>query len=234
MVCKGLIKENHLSRPNKLKRYAENKESSNVVDPAVDTLFPGRWSQEYFHNDRPITLELACGRGEYTLGLGAKQPERNFIGVDLKGDRIWKGSQQALKQELSNVAFVRGRIEFLPAVFAPNEIDEIWLTFPDPRPRDREEKHRLTHLTYLNLYQSLLHHEGWFRFKTDNTPLFDYTLEILSGLNIRDLQYTFDLYTSGLREDHHGLKTKYEDIWTRKGETIKYLKCKFNHYMQKV
>lgn len=218
-----------MARPNKLARYAANLESNNVVEfqkPIYEKI-KGAWKSSYFKNSNPITLELACGKGEYTIGLAEKFQNRNYVGVDIKGDRVFIGSQLAQKKELLNVAFIRSRIELLPELFAPNEIDEIWLTFPDPRPKDRDEKHRLTNITYLNLYRSLLREEGWFRFKTDNSFLFDYTLEILKETDIRQLEFTHDLYKSKLLKEHHGVQTKYEKIWTEKGETIKYMKFKF-------
>lgn len=219
-----------MARPNKLKRYAENSASRNVFEPEKPIYheIAGNWQKDYFCNDHPISLELACGKGEYTIGLAREFPDRNFVGIDLKGDRIWVGSQRATELGLDNVAFVRTRIETISEIFAPNEVDEIWLTFPDPRPKDRDEKHRLNNLHYLNLYRSILKKEGWFRFKTDNTDLFNYGLEVLEQLPVRDLVYTHDLYASELLREHHGLKTKYEHIWTQKGETIKYLKCKFD------
>jgi len=218
-----------VARPSKLARYAANAVSDNVIDPSKDLYasIKGRWNELFFKNDHPITVELACGRGEYTIGLAGAFPDRNYIGVDLKGDRIFVGSQQAQAKGLTNVAFVRSRIELLPTLFAPHEINEIWLTFPDPRPKDRDEKHRLVNAKYLSLYESVLHADGWFRFKTDNTQLFDYGLESLKAFDIRNLEFTHDLYHSPLLAEHHGLKTKYEKIWTEKGETIKYLKFQF-------
>ncbi len=218
-----------MARPSKLARYAANAGSDNVLDPTKELYehIHGKWNEVFFKNDHPITLELACGRGEYTVGLAAAFPERNFIGIDLKGDRIFIGSQQAQARGLTNVAFIRSRIELIPKLFDPGEVDEIWLTFPDPRPKDRDEKHRLVNVYYLNLYQSILHRDGWFRFKTDNTPLFDYGLEALKMFKTRNQEFTHDLYHSPLLADHHGLKTKYEKIWTEKGETIKYLKFQF-------
>ncbi len=218
-----------MARPSKIQRYAQNLASSNVIE-AEKPIFQkiaGKWQSEFFKNDLPITLELACGRGEYTIGLGQKIKDRNFVGIDLKGDRIWVGSQQAQELGLENVAFIRSRIELLPQVFTPNEVDEIWLTFPDPRPKDRDEKHRVTNIFYLNLYRTILKTDGWFRFKTDNTQLFEYTLEVLKGMKLTQLDFTMDLYNSDMLADHHGLTTKYEKIWTGKGETIKYLRCKF-------
>lgn len=218
-----------MARPNKIARYASNLESENVIEsqkPIYDRL-RGAWRSEYFQNDNPIVLELACGKGEYTIGLAEKFPNTNYVGVDLKGDRIFIGSQQAKQKGLSNVAFIRSRIELLPEIFASHEVNEIWLTFPDPRPKDRDEKHRLTNIVYLNMYRSILAEDGWFRFKTDNTFLFNYTLQIIEDFKIRGLKFTHDLYHSDLIEEHHELQTKYEKIWSEKGESIKYMKFKF-------
>lgn len=219
-----------MSRPNKLERYADNFGSDNVLEPEKELYnkVAGNWSTDFFRNDFPITVELACGRGEYTIGLAQAFPERNFIGIDLKGDRIWKGSQLAKDLGLGNVCFVRSRIELIPQIFAPGEVSEIWLTFPDPRPKDRDEKHRLNNLFFMNMYRSVLANDGWFRFKTDNTGLFEYGLKILDEMSVRDLKWTKDLYKSDFLKEHHGIQTRYEKIWTEKGETIKYLKCRFN------
>ncbi|MCP4459513.1 MAG: tRNA (guanosine(46)-N7)-methyltransferase TrmB, partial [Cytophagales bacterium] len=211
-----------LARPNKLARYTANFESSNVIEsnkPIYENI-RGRWKSDYFENTNPITLELACGKGEYTVGLAQKIPNRNYIGIDLKGDRIFIGSRMAQQMELGNVGFIRSRIELLPEIFVPNEIDEIWLTFPDPRPKDRDEKHRLTNMVYMNLYQEILNPGGWFRFKTDNTFLFDYTLNVLKEVRIQQLEFTYNLCNSDLLEEHHDIQTKYEKLWSAKGESI--------------
>ncbi|MGB3464733.1 MAG: tRNA (guanosine(46)-N7)-methyltransferase TrmB, partial [Cyclobacteriaceae bacterium] len=176
----------------------------------------------------PIVVELGCGRGEYTIGLALNEPDKNYIGVDIKGDRIWKGSSQAQEHGLDQVAFLRTQIVLLDKFFKPGEISEIWITFPDPRPRDRDIKRRLTSPRFLNMYKSLLQKDGWVKFKTDNTPLFDYTLSLFDGdIKVKDLMYTHDLYNSPLLEEHYGVKTKYEKIFTDKGEDIKYMKFRF-------
>ncbi len=134
----------------KLAKFEENRLRDNVIEPGkpLYETIKGNWNESYFKNNHPITLELACGRGEYSIGLARKFPEGNFIGVDLKGDRIWKGSGIAIEEGLENVAFLRTQIQWLEKYFAPEEASEIWITFPDPRPKDRDEKHRLTNNSY--------------------------------------------------------------------------------------
>lgn len=213
---------------NKLEKFSENRQAPNVIEigkPLFEEI-RGKWSQ-FFRNDNEIAIELACGRGEYTVGLAEAFPNQNFIGIDIKGDRIWSGSQYAIKNSLKNVAFLRTQISYLEDFFEEGEVAELWLTFPDPRPKDRDEKHRLTNKFYLSKYQRVLKKEGWFKFKTDSTFLFQYTLEVLESLPIKDLAYTFDLYHSEFLDEHYGLKTKYEGIWVNRGEQIKYLKFRF-------
>lgn len=188
----------------------------------------GKWNGSYFGNDHPITVELACGRGEYSVALAKLFPERNFIGVDIKGDRIWKGSTLALEQNLSNIGFLRANILNIEFFFAQQEIDEIWLTFADPRPKKRDIKRRLTHSRFLDMYKKLLKPDGIFRFKTDNTGLFQYTLDELRQRNdIDNLEFTDDVYQSPLRPECFDIKTRYEEMFASKGEKIKYLRFRF-------
>lgn len=203
--------------------------SKNVIEPGKELFetIHGNWN-EFFGNDNEIVIELACGWGEYTLSLAEKFHNRNFIGIDIKGDRIWKGSQTAQENELMNVAFLRTHIIEILKSFDDNELDEIWLTFPDPRPKERDEKHRLCNKGFFEKYQKILKPDGWFRFKTDNTELFEYGLHVLTEFKVKDHEFTFDLYNSPLLEEHYGIKTKYERIWTEKGEKIKYMKFRFD------
>jgi len=215
----------------KLQRFADNAASYNVIElgkPSYETI-KGRWN-EHFKNDYPLVVELGCGRGEYTVGLAERYPEKNFIGVDIKGARIWVGSTYAKYEGLDNAAFLRTKVQQIDAFFAPDEVSEIWITFPDPRPRDRDEKRRLTYPGLMLIYQSLLKTDGWVKFKTDNTDLFNYTLEMIDEgqINVKNLSYTHDLYTSEYQDEHFGLKTKYEGIFTEKGEKIKYMKFQFS------
>lgn len=213
----------------KLERFKEIESLPNVVEPSKEIYHyvKGRWST-FFDNNNPITLELACGRGEYTVGLATLFPNRNYIGVDIKGERIWKGSRKAFDEKLGNVAFLRTMILLIDNFFAEQEVEEIWITFPDPRPKKRDIKRRLTNPRFLETYKKLLKPGGFVRLKTDNTGLFQYTLEELQLRNdIIDLQYTFDIYSSELRPECFDIRTRYEEEFASKGETIKYLRFRF-------
>ncbi len=214
----------------KQERFRIIEERTNVIEPSkpIYNQIKGKWSSDYFKNDHPITVELACGRGEYSVGLGALFPQRNYIGVDVKGERIWKGSTWAVERGLTNVAFLRTQILAIENFFGPDEIDEIWMTFPDPRPRKRDIKRRLTSPRFLEMYKRLLRPQGFFRLKTDNTILFEYTLEELQNrTDITDFAYTKDLYSSDLRPECFDIRTRYEEEFAAKGESIKYLRFRF-------
>ena len=214
---------------SKLQRFKENSDRNNVIEPGKDIYekIKGKWS-EHFGNDHPIVVELGCGYGEYTVGLARQFQGRNFIGVDVKGARIWKGSKTAEEENMANVAFLRSNILELERFFNQNEIDEIWITFPDPRPRKRDERRRLTSPRYLNIYKGLIRPGGMVHFKTDNTALFEYTLDILSdGTLVENIISTFDLYKTDLYNEHFGIKTRYEELFYQKGETIKYMSFNF-------
>ena len=216
---------------SKLERFRVIAGRDNVLEAGKELYFEikGKWNERYFKNKNPITLELACGRGEYTVGMGSLFPQRNFVGVDMKGDRIWKGSGWALEKNLSNVGFLRGQILTLENFFSPGEVEEIWLTFPDPRPKKRDEKRRLTDARFLNIYKRVLRPAGLFRLKTDNTALFDFTLEKLSERkDIEQLCYTYDVYNSPYQNEMLGIKTRYEEMFAGQGEKIKYLRFCFS------
>ncbi|MFT6867381.1 MAG: tRNA (guanine-N7-)-methyltransferase [Cyclobacteriaceae bacterium] len=214
----------------KLVRFAENQNRQNILQPGKPLYdeIKGNWRSQFFKNEHPITIELGCGDGEYSVGLAAINPLKNFIGIDIKGDRLFQGSSRAIEEGLGNVGFLRNQIHQIDKYFEENEVDEIWLTFPDPRPRDRDEKRRLTFPRFLKMYESISKKGSWFRFKTDNTLLFNYTLEVLrNDFKVTNLEFTHDLYRSELLAEHQGIQTKYEKIWSDRGETIKYLKFQF-------
>lgn len=209
-------------------RFLQNTIAANVIEngkPLYKSI-KGNWHTDQFKNNNPVVVELACGKGEYTVGLAQEYPDLNFIGVDIKGDRIARGSQIALRQGLTNVAFLRTDIQYLREFFDPNEVSELWVTFPDPQARDKQEKHRLTHPRFLDIYSELLLPGGLFHLKTDNAPFFDYSLETLPAFGFTDLVYSRNLYESSLNDIHHGIKTKYEAMFFEKGFSINYLQCK--------
>lgn len=211
---------------NKLERFRINTLRENVIQPGklLYETIKGCWNELYFKNDHAIVLELACGRGEYTTGLAALFPDKNFIGVDIKGARIWKGSTVAEEKQLTNVAFLRTRILELENFFGDNEVSEIWITFPDPQLGKKNIKKRLTHPRFLDLYRRRMVSMGAVHLKTDNQALFDYTLEVLAEQHIIPEIVTDDLYQSDYLHLHHGIQTKYECHFLSSGSTIKYIR----------
>src|SRR5688572_33160801 len=167
---------------NKLQRFAELRTFSNVheflfTERETDFKLKGKWNTDHFKNSNPIVLELGCGKGEYSNGLAEKYPNLNFIGVDIKGARIWRGSKTAQEKKLLNVAFLRTQIEFIESCFEKEEVSEIWITFPDPQPN--KEKKRLTHPVFLNRYKNILKQKGVIHLKTDSAELYEFTLETI-------------------------------------------------------
>lgn len=214
----------------KLVRFADNDHNPNVIQSGKSIFeeIKGYWNQKQFQNENPIVVELACGRGEFTVGLGRVFKNQNFIGVDIKGSRIWKGSSTATQEGIHNVAFLRTQIQQLDQFFDQGEISELWITFPDPYPRDGDEKRRLTSPRFLEMYKPMIKSAGIVHFKTDNTGLFDYSLELFkSRIDIEIIGFTSDFYQSEWKDDHFGIKTKYEKLFSDKGEKIKYLKFRF-------
>lgn len=219
----------------KLIRFETNAQRENVIEPGKEifSTIQGNW-RAYFKNENPIVLEVGCGRGEYTVGLAPIFPEKNFVGTDIKGSRIWKGSTIAFENNYKNVAFLRIKIQNIEEFFDKGEVNEIWITFPDPRPKDKDERRRLTNPRFLEIYKNLLAPGGLVHFKTDSIALFEYTLELLHNpeliqkFGIRDLVFTKDLYNSELQSEHYGITTTYERKFLAKGiETINYLRFKF-------
>jgi tRNA (guanine-N7-)-methyltransferase len=210
----------------KLQRFHENDLNRNVIQEGKEifTKIKGNWKSHQFGNSNKLVVELACGRGEFTVGLARHFKDMNFVGVDIKGARIWKGSTIAISEGLENVAFLRTQIQLLEEFFVAEEIDELWITFPDPFPRDGDEKRRLTSPKFMEMYKKLVKKDGLIHFKTDNTGLFDYTLEQVRQRTDAEIHIaSHDFYDSPYRDAHHGIKTKYEKIFSDKGEKIKYL-----------
>lgn len=214
----------------KLIRFANNALAYNVLEvgkPLYETI-KGKWNEIYFLNKNPIVLELACGNGEYSVGLAQVYPEKNFIGIDVKGDRLGVGSEQATALGLTNVAFLRANVTFLQNFFADGEVSEIWITFPDPFNIKKSIRRRLTHPFFLEKYRAVMQKEGLLHLKTDNRELFDFTIGELEQFGFCDLVATFDLYQSELHDDHHGIKTRFEQIFTEKGFPVHYLRGRFS------
>jgi tRNA (guanine-N7-)-methyltransferase len=214
----------------KLERFRINAERRNVIEPGKDLYknIKGHW-KEFFGNDNDLVLELGCGRGEYTTGLGSISHEKNFIGIDLKGSRIWKGSTVAFENNMHHVAFLRTMIQNLDDFFQKGEVSEIWVTFPDPRPKSSEERHRLTSPRFMVLYKHLLRPGGTLNFKTDNAELFDYTLTVINNFEfkIQNFLFTKDLYSSEFINEKTSIKTTYEQKFIAKGVKINYLSFQF-------
>ncbi len=210
----------------KLQRFADNAERYHIIEPgkAIYEHIKGRWRYQHFNNQYDLVVELACGKGAYAVGLAQQFPHKNFVGIDTKGARLWVGSTYAITHNLNNVAFLRTKIEQLAHFFAPGEINTLYIPFPDPRPRSRDEKRRLTSPRFLALYRQLLQPGGQVHFKTDNEALFAYTLMVLrTEKGIKDLVYTEDLYQSELLARHHGIQTDYEQRFLAQGAQVKYL-----------
>ncbi len=214
---------------SKLARFAENSQRRNVVEPGkpIFSTIRGKWS-EFFKNPNPIVLELGCGHGEYTVGLASLFPNQNFVGVDVKGARIWKGSRQAEELELPNAAFLRIRMLDLEERFEENEVSGIWITFPDPRPKEKDEKRRLTSPRFMDMYRRLLKPGSWLHLKTDNLGLYEYTLESLKERNdIQSLVCTANLYQSAFYKMPQQIVTTYEKKFSSRSVPIKYLRFQF-------
>lgn len=226
---------------NKLKKFAEMETFHNVFQCGVQDLTPdhpmtqmaGHWRDRYFHNDHPIVLELGCGRGEYTVGLAARCEDKNYIGIDIKGARMWAGAKQAELAGMTNVAFLRTNIEMLPFFFAPGEVDEIWITFPDPQMKKATK--RLTSTGFMQRYQRLMRPEGVMHLKTDSPFLYTYTRAMLEDNHYPVLADTDDLYHAPLDfitcvgREATALQTHYERQWLDRGLTIKYLSWSLVH-----
>lgn len=212
---------------DKLRRFAEIATFNNVLQLDEGKPFKDNWAQWFFKNTNPVVLELACGKGEYTVNLATMFPDKNFIGIDYKGNRLWRGAKTALDEGVSNVAFLRIQIETLLDYFAPSEVDEIWITFPDPQPQISREKKRLTSLRFLDKYKQLLKPGGFVNLKTDNDGLYAYTVEKAAELGLQVAVSTNDLYNSEHANEVLSIKTYYEKKYLQHNKNINYIKFSF-------
>jgi tRNA (guanine-N7-)-methyltransferase len=224
-----------LGSKNKLKRFIENESFKNVVQPSRDELIEkkfkqyGSWRKQVFKNSNPIVLELGCGKGEYTVNLAKLNPNKNFIGIDIKGARFWRGAKTSLEEKLSNVYFLRTQIELLNYVFKENEIDEIWLTFPDPQIKFQRRKHRLTNPKFLLIYKNILKSNGIIHLKTDSEFLHGYTLGLLESMSIKPIHSNHDVYKNlNVPKDVINIQTHYENIYLKENKKITYLSFSFH------
>ncbi|MAP80188.1 MAG: tRNA (guanosine(46)-N7)-methyltransferase TrmB [Aequorivita sp.] len=219
---------------NKLRRFKENETFKNVVQPSREEVFnnalelKGNWSKKFFNNDKPLVLELGCGKGEYTLSLAQNNPNVNFLGIDIKGARFWRGAKIALEENLTNVGFLRTQIELVDHLFAENEVDEIWITFPDPQIKYKRTKHRLTNESFLRKYKTILKPNGVVHLKTDSEFMHGYTLGLLHGKE-EIIEYAHhDVYGSqGAPEAVTNIQTFYEKQYLEIGKKITYIRFKF-------
>jgi tRNA (guanine-N7-)-methyltransferase len=212
---------------DKIRRFAEIETFSNVLQLDAGKPFKGVWAKDFFKNDNPVVLELACGKGEYTVNLARMFPNKNFIGIDYKGNRIWRGAKTALEEGVNNVAFLRMQIETLTDYFAPGEVDEIWITFPDPQPQLSREKKRLTSPRFLNMYKIVLRPGGYMNLKTDNDGFYDYTAGKIAELGLNLHVNTNNLYHSEFADEVLSIKTYYEKKYLQHNKNINYLKFSF-------
>ncbi len=216
---------------NKLKRFKENETFTNVFQPTreevVGNEFPlrGKWNSEFFKNDNPIVLELGCGKGEYSVGLAERFPEKNFIGIDIKGARFWRGAKTAVESGMNNVAFVRTQIELINHIFAENEVSEIWITFPDPQIKYKRTKHRMTNAEFLERYKKILKPSGLMHLKTDSEFMHGYTLGLLHGLGHEVIYANHNIYKNeGAPAEVIGIQTFYESQYLEVNKPITYIK----------
>ncbi|MDC0004856.1 tRNA (guanosine(46)-N7)-methyltransferase TrmB [bacterium] len=224
----------------KLEHFAEMKMFPHAFEPELNEVFrtdykmKGNWRKEFFKNDNPLVVEFGCGKGEYSVGMSRKFPDKNFIGVDIKGARMWRGAKTAEEEGLKNIAFLRTRIEFIEGCFAASEVDEIWITFPDPQMKDRREKKRLTGPLFIERYKQFLKPDGIIHLKTDSDFFYEFSAEECESNGYEVLFKTDNLYKEGIQnfdadfQEILNIKTHYEQIFTEKGHNIHYLKFRPN------
>ena len=215
---------------NKLKRFRENETFGNVFQPSREEVeqgefsLKGKWSS-HFGNSNPIVLELGCGKGEYTIGLASRDKNKNYIGVDIKGARFWRGAKTAIEKGLTNVAFLRTQIELIDLLFGAGEVSEIWITFPDPQIKYKRTKHRLTNEAFLAKYKNILVPKGEINLKTDSEFMHGYTLGLLHGMGQEVLYANHNVYTNeGSPDEVLGIQTFYESQYLEQGKPITYIK----------
>jgi len=219
---------------NKLKRFKENETFKNVIQPNREEItngsfsLQGKWS-EFFGNDNPLVLELGCGKGEYTIGMAQQNKNKNYIGIDIKGARFWRGAKTAIEENISNVAFLRTQIELIDELFAANEVSEIWITFPDPQIKYKRTKHRLTNEVFLKKYRAILKEDGMVNLKTDSEFMHGYTLGLLHGKGLEVLYANHDVYKNeGSPKEVLEIQTFYEKQYLEKGKPITYIKFRIS------
>ena len=219
---------------NKLKRFKENLTFKNVIQPSREILvdnnfeYKGKWSDLFFKNNNPIIIELGCGKGEYSTELAKLNPEKNFIGIDIKGARFWRGAKTAVDEGLNNIAFVRSQIELIEKIFSMGEVSEIWITFPDPQIKFKREKHRLINLKFINLYKNILVPNGIINLKTDSEFLHGYMLGLIKSTNFLELIYAnHNIYNnSGAPDDVLSIQTFYELKFLKQKKPITFINFK--------
>ncbi len=231
----NFAKTYNVGSKNKLKRFKENESFENVFQPTREEVvggeFPlkGSWKQEFFKNDHPLIIELGCGKGEYSVGLAERYPDKNFVGIDIKGARFWRGAKTAVDGAMNNVAFVRTQIELIDHIFAENEVDEIWITFPDPQIKYKRTKHRMTNASFLDLYKKILQPNGVVNLKTDSEFMHGYTLGLLHGLGHEVLYANHNIYKNeGSPDVVTAIQTFYEKQYLEVNKAITYIRFKIN------
>lgn len=231
----NFAKNKKVGSKNKLKRFKENENFDNVFQPTREEvvggafLLKGNWKKEFFKNDNPLIIELGCGKGEYSVGLAERYPEKNFVGIDIKGARFWRGAKTAVESGMNNVAFVRTQIELIDHIFSENEVDEIWITFPDPQIKYKRTKHRMTNAAFLDLYKKILQPAGIVNLKTDSEFMHGYTLGLLHGLGHEVLYANHDIYKNeGSPEVVTAIQTFYEKQYLEVNKPITYIRFKIN------
>ncbi len=222
---------------NKLKRFRENETFNNVFQPTREELvnqnyiLKGNWNTSYFKNNNSLILELGCGKGEYSVALAQKYSNKNFIGIDIKGARFWRGAKTAIEENLQNIAFIRTQIELIDYIFAENEVDEIWITFPDPQIKYKRTKHRMTNSVFLQKYKKVLKKDGVVNLKTDSEFMHGYTLGLLHGEGHEVIYSNHDVYKQeGSPEDVTNIQTFYESQYLEQNKPITYIRFKIKDY----